>query len=175
MSPGFFLSCWKILNIMTNKIIIDAWNVIWKMPDLSHLIPEKLEQVRSKFNIIIKNYYIGKNIDYRIIYDGQPSIYSQHQNQDSRVSYSRNPEKADDVIVKFLKKQSSPGRWTVITSDRQLSHRVKNSGAHILSAESFIGKINKPASEKRSSEKNTNPQIKKEDISYWLDKFSSSE
>jgi len=160
---------------MTNKIIIDAWNVIWKMPDLSPLIPDKLEQVRSKFNVIIKNHYIGKNVDYRIIYDGQPSIYSQNQGRDSRVSYSRNPEKADDVIVKFIKKQSSPVSWTVITSDRQLSHRAKNAGAQILSAESFIGKINRPVSEQYKSEKNTNPQIKKEDISYWLDKFESTE
>jgi len=160
---------------MTNKIIIDAWNVIWKMPDLSSLIPEKLEQVRLKFNVMIKNFYIGKNVDYRIIYDGQPSIYSQNHARNSRVSYSRNPEKADDVIVKFLKKQSSPGSWTVITSDRHLSHRVKNSGAKCLSAESFIEKINKPISEQHKSEKNINPQIKKEDISYWLDKFGSTE
>ena len=175
MSPGFFLSCQKKLNIMTNKIIIDAWNVIWKMPDLSLLIPEKLEQVRSKFNVLIKNYYTGKNVDYKIIYDGQPSIYSQDQNQDSRVSFSRNPEKADDVIVNFIKKQSSPGSWTVITSDRHLSHRARNAGAQILSTESFIGKINRPLSKQHKSEKDTNPQIKKEDISYWLDKFDPTE
>lgn len=175
MSPGFFLSCRRIINIMTNKIIIDAWNVIWKMPALSPLIPEKLEQVRSKFNIIIKNLYMGKNVDYRIIYDGQPYIHTQNKKRDSRVSFSRNPEKADDLIVKFLKRQSSPGSWTVITSDRHLSHRAKNAGAKIASAESYIGIINKPGEKQHNSEKSTNPQINKEDISYWLEKFDSSE
>ena len=160
---------------MTNKIIIDAWNVIWKMPELSLLIPEKLEHVRSKFNIIIKNYYIGKNVDYRIIYDGQPFIYHQNKSQDSRVSFSRNPEKADDVIVKFLNKQSSPSSWTVITSDRHLSHRAKNTGAKILSAESYIEKINKSVRKQNKSDKDINPQISKEDILYWLDKFDSKE
>jgi len=73
---------------MTNKIIIDAWNVIWKIPSLSSLIPGKLEQVRSKFNMIIKNHYSGKKVDYRIIYDGQPLIYAQEQKQDPKVSFS---------------------------------------------------------------------------------------
>ena len=160
---------------MTNKIIIDAWNVIWKIPSLSSLIPEKLEQVRSKFNMIIKNYYYSKNVDYKIIYDGQPLIYLQDQKQDPKVSFSRNPEKADDVILKFLKKQSSPGHWTVITSDRHLSHQAKNIGAQILSTESFIARLNKSVTERRTSGAKADPQVKKEDISYWLDKFDSTE
>ena len=159
---------------MTNKIIIDAWNVIWKIPTLSCHIPEKLEQVRSKFNMIIKNFYNGKNVDYRIIYDGQPSIYSTNQKLNPNVSFSSNPEKADDLIVKFIKKQPSPKEWTVITSDRYLSHRAKNIGAHILSTESFILKLDKSGDPNQISGK-TNPQVKKEDISYWLNKFDSTE
>ena len=159
---------------MTNKIIIDAWNVIWKIPILSHMIPDKLEQVRSKFNMIIKNYYSGKNVDYRIIYDGQPFIYSELNKQNPNISFSCNPEKADDVIVNFIKKQHSPKDWTVITSDRHLAHRAKNIGAQILSTESFIVKINKFPIKKKNSGK-TDPQVKKEDISYWLNKFDSSE
>ena len=160
---------------MTNRIIIDAWNVIWKMPSLSSHISDNLEQVRSKFNMIIKNYYHGKNVEYRIIYDGQPLIYPEAPKQDPRVSFSRNPEKADDVIVIFLKKHSTPAKWTVITSDRHLSHRVKNIGAQILSSESFIKKINKPLIDRQTSGHKTDPQVKKEDITYWLNKFDSEE
>ena len=160
--------------MMTNKIIIDAWNVIWKLPSLSHLIPDKLEFVRSKFNMIIKNYYNGKNVNYKIVYDGQPFIYSETQKQNSKISFSRNPEKADDLIIKFLGKQPSTRDWTVITSDRYLIHRAKNIGARTLSTESFIQKINKNLTEKKDSGK-TDPQVKKEDISYWLDKFTSME
>ena len=112
---------------MTNKIIIDAWNVIWKMPALAAMIPERLEQVRSQFNQIIRNYYYNKNVTYKIIYDGQPLIYSYKQKDNPNVAFSRDPEKADDVIIKFLNNQSSSAQWTVITSDRYLSHRVKNS------------------------------------------------
>jgi predicted RNA-binding protein with PIN domain len=144
------------------------------MPSLSSLIPEKLEQVRSKFNMIIKNYYFKKNVDYKIIYDGQPFIYQKNQKQDPKVSFSRNPEKADDVIVKFLNKQSTPGQWTVITSDRYLSHRAKNVGANISTAESFIARLDKSVIKQRSSETQTDPQVNQEDISYWLDKFDST-
>jgi len=158
---------------MTNKILIDAWNVIWKIPSLSLLIPEKLEQARSKFNMIIKNYYYGKNVDYRIIYDGQPLGYLEDQNQDQRVSFSHNPEKADDVIIKFLKKQPTPKNWTVITSDRKLSHQAKNIGAQTLQTESYIAKIIRSDIKEKVPGKETDPQVKKEDISYWLNKFDS--
>jgi predicted RNA-binding protein with PIN domain len=160
---------------MTNKIIIDAWNVIWKMPALAEMIPDKLEQVRSQFNQIIKNYYLKKNVIYKIIYDGQPLIYSFNQKNNPNVAFSRNPEKADDVIVKFLNKQSNPAQWTVITSDRYLSHRVKNSGAYISSAESFLAKIKKYQDKRTASNQRENPRIRKDDISYWLDKFESTD
>jgi len=159
---------------MTNKIVIDAWNVIWKMPSLSSLIPGNLEQVRSKFNSIIKNYYYNKNVTYRIIYDGQPHILSHDQKQDPHVSFSSNPEKADDVIISFLNKQSDPKQWTVITSDRYLSHRARNVGAQISTTESFIARIQKTIKNRQTSDNHENPQIKKEDISYWLDKFGST-
>jgi predicted RNA-binding protein with PIN domain len=160
---------------MTNKIVIDAWNVIWKMPSLSILIPEKLEQVRSKFNMIIKNYYSNKNVMYKIIYDGQPLIHADNQRQDPNISFSRNPEKADDVIIKFINKQSIPKQWTVITSDRHLSHRAKNIGAQIMTSESFIARLHKSIAKKNTSDTRENPQINKKDISYWLDKFGSSQ
>jgi predicted RNA-binding protein with PIN domain len=160
---------------MTNKIIIDAWNVIWKMPALAELIPERLGQVRSQFNMIIKNYYYNKNVIYKIIYDGQPLIYSHTKKDNPNVSFSRNPEKADDLIIKYVNNQSNPAQWTVITSDRYLAHRVKNSGAYIASAESFLSKIKKFEEKRRSSDRHEKPQIRKDDISYWLDKFKSTD
>jgi predicted RNA-binding protein with PIN domain len=160
---------------MTNKILIDAWNVIWKIHFLSLLIPDKLEQARSTFNRMIKNYFYGKKVLYKIIYDGQPFVYQENYNKDPQVTFARNPEKADDVIIKFLTKQSSPRNWTVITSDRHLSQRVKNIGAQILTTESFILKMNKTIKTRHVSREKTDPQIKKEDISYWLDKFESNE
>jgi hypothetical protein len=63
----------------------------------------------------------------------------------------------------------------VITSDRQLSDRAKNIGAQILSTELFIVKIHKPLIDRQISGNKTDPQVKKEDISYWLDKFDSKE
>jgi predicted RNA-binding protein with PIN domain len=176
LAPGFFLSSpiyilGNFHQVMTNKIIIDAWNVIWRIPSLSPLIPKKLEQVRSKFNMIIKNHYVRKNVEYKIIYDGQPHVYPINQKQDPKVSFSRNPEKADELIIKFLKKQSSPKLWTVITSDRYLAHQAKNLGAHILSTEIFITKIIKSDSNWNISPTKSDPQINNEDISYWKDKF----
>ena len=51
---------------MTNKIIIDAWNVCWKIPDIASLIPDNLQNARKKFNQLVKNYLINKNIKVKI-------------------------------------------------------------------------------------------------------------
>lgn len=160
---------------MTNKIIIDAWNVIWKIPRLSSMIPENLEQVRSRFNVTMKNFFQNKNVTYKIVYDGQPHIYADDQKQNPNVSFSSNPEKADDLIIKFLNKQSNPDKWTVITSDKYLSHRAKNSGARVTTAESFILRLEKSKNKLDIKDRRNDITMNKDDISYWLDKFESTE
>ncbi len=160
---------------MTNKIIIDGWNVCWKIPEISRLIPEKLETARTRFNLLVQQHFTGKNVIYKIVYDGQPFIYNKNVSQETNVVFSKNPEKADDLIIKFLQKQHNASNWTVITSDRQLSYKIKNLGAEILNAESFINKLTRIKMKFRHDDRKDTPSMKPEDISYWLYKFNSED
>lgn len=159
---------------MTAKIIIDGWNVCWKLPEISKYIPDNLERARAQFNHIIKYYFYRKKVKYTIFYDGQPLIYSQKRSDES-IQFSSDPEKADDLILKFLQKQSVRKEWTVITSDRQLSARVKDLGAYTLSSESFIVKLRKTNIQKKNNDFRSDPKVNDEDISYWLNKFESKD
>ena len=160
-------------HIMTNKIIIDAWNVIWKIPEISELIPDELAQARTKFNLLIKNYFQNKKSVYKIIYDGQPGIISsKYEFKGQDIQFSKNPESADQKILSFLKIQKNPSQWTIISSDRELSGRAKNSGVKVISSEEFIIKLKKSRIEFKGNSKKDNPNLSKNEINDWLELFN---
>lgn len=161
---------------MTNKIIIDAWNVCWKIPEIASLIPDNLEQARRQFNQLLKIYFHGKSVKYKIIYDGQPGIFSSNaefRGQD--IHFSKNPESADQKIINFISSQQKAAQWTVITSDRDLANKVRNHGTKVISAENFIKKINKRIPEPPLNPKKENPNISRDEIDYWLDLFNNKD
>lgn len=155
---------------MANVIIIDAWNVCFKIQDIALLIPDNLETARNKFNVLVKSHLAGKNVTYKIIYDGQPDIYSGN-NRDRSIAFSRNPEKADDLIIRYIQKQRNKRGITLVTSDRQLASRAKDLGSKVLSSEVFVQKIQRKYVQNEKSPKQ-NPQIGQDEITYWLNKFS---
>jgi predicted RNA-binding protein with PIN domain len=157
---------------MTNKIIIDGWNVAWKIPEISKYIPENLTQARTLLNHRIKSYYQLKNVILKIIYDGKAGII-QHNNSNKKVDirFSKDPEKADHLIIKFLKRETKPSDWTVVTSDRELSTRVKNAGSHVISTESYLMRLKLMAQDSKEDPKKNNPTLSKDELDYWLDIF----
>lgn len=162
--------------IMTNKIIIDAWNVIWKIPEISELIPDDLAQARTKFNLVIKNYFQKKKSVYKIIYDGQPGIISsKYEFKGQDVQFSKNPQSADQKILSFLKIQNNPSIWTIVSSDRELSGKAKNLGVKVISSEEFILKLKKNRNQIPNDSKKSNPNLSKNEINDWLELFDSRE
>lgn len=159
---------------MTNKIIIDAWNVCWKIPEIAKLIPDNLTLARQKFNSLVKIYFQNKSSVYKLFYDGQPGIISSKgelKGQD--IQFSKNPQNADDKIIAFLKKQPNPAHWTVISSDRELTGRAKNNRASTHSAEYFIAKLMKDKNTEVPNPKKENPNLSKNEINDWLKLFNN--
>jgi predicted RNA-binding protein with PIN domain len=157
---------------MTNKVIIDGWNVCWKIPEISKLIPDNLEMARIKLNTKIKNYFQRKKVQYKIIYDGQPGIYNQHiHSRDGNIRFSKNPQKAGHLILEFLTKQEDARDWTVITSDRQLCNRASNLDAQVMFSELFINKITPETEINDELSLKENPNLNNTDMEYWLRKF----
>ena len=160
---------------MTNKIIIDGWNVCWKIPEISEYIPDNLPMARKKLNIAVSNYFSNKKSVYKIIYDGQPGIVQSNvEFRNQQIQFSKKPQNADQKILTFLKLQKNPTKWTVITSDRELSGRAKNLGALIVSSEEFIQKINKKRKNIIDDSKKNNPNLSKDEIKNWLHLFNNS-
>jgi len=159
---------------MTNQIIIDAWNVIWKIPEISELIPDDLAQARTKFNIAIKIYFQNKKSVYKIIYDGQPGIISsKNEFKGQDIQFSKNPQSADQKILSVLRLQKNPSQWTIVSSDRELSGRAKSLGVKVISSEEFILKLRKSRIQINEDSKKNNPNLSKNEINDWLELFNS--
>ena len=159
---------------MTNKIIIDGWNVCWKIPEIMEYIPHNLPLARKKLNVTVSNYFSNKKSVYKIIYDGQPGIISlDPESRKQQIQFSKNPQNADQKIISFLKIQKNPKKWTVITSDRELAGRAKNLGAEVYSSEEFIQKLRKKRVNNLNESKKQNPNLSKNEINKWLDLFNN--
>lgn len=157
---------------MTNKIIIDGWNVCWKIPGIASLIPKNMEKARNEFNTIVKNHYYGKKVTLKIIYDGQPGMVNfQKKSQSLDVQFSKNPEKADHMILNLLRKQQNTKQWTVITSDRQLSDKITGLNANVISSEQFIDKLKRYENSYHRNTMKENPRMDQNEIEYWLKLF----
>jgi predicted RNA-binding protein with PIN domain len=158
---------------MTDKIIIDAWNVCWRIPDIASLIPNNLQLARIKFNQLIKSSFLNKNINYKIIYDGQPDILNNYYDQnESNIHYTKKPETADSYILKFIRKQRDQKRWTVITSDYELVKKVRLYDAQVITAEEFVKKLMPKNTTEKESSKKYNPELNNSEIEFWMQIFN---
>jgi len=157
---------------MTNKIIIDGWNLIWQIPEISKYIPDNLMQARAALNQRIKSYYQQKKVLLKIIYDGKSGIIGDTKGTGRiDIRFSKDPEKADYLIINFLRREKRPTDWTVVTSDRELGMRVKNTGANVISSETFLSRIKVASKVNDEIPKKNNPNLSKEDMDYWLNIF----
>jgi predicted RNA-binding protein with PIN domain len=159
---------------MTNKVLIDGWNVCWKFPEISKYIPEQLSTARLKFNMLVKQSFQKKNVRYQIIYDGQPDVYfPENAGRDTNVRFAHNPQKADHLILTCLKKEKRPREWTVITSDRGLARSCRSLDAQVISSEEFIVRMQKEQAQHRSADDERNPVMSAEEVKYWLHTFKN--
>jgi predicted RNA-binding protein with PIN domain len=160
---------------MTNKLLIDGWNVCWKIPEIAANIPGNLPRARHLLNTKVQSYFQKRNVQYRIIYDGQPGQENYERSSGKgEIRFSNNPEKADHLVIKFLKNRSDARSWTVVTSDLPLSGKVKQFEASVITAEEFSAKMTSRQNSKSPSFK-TSPNLSKQEIESWLTLFNQED
>ncbi len=75
---------------------------------------------------------------------------------------------ADDAILREIGASSAPRECVVVTADRELTRRVRDAGARILSPEEFFGRFG--ASSPRTGPDRENPATK-ESLEEWMRYF----
>lgn len=106
-----------------------------------------------------------------IVFDGQRGPHLSYPSPARiQIRFSRKPETADDIIRKFIRKVSSPGSWTVVSSDGEIRDTARAMGARVEGGREFLAsQKDKSAQEENNNEHKYNPE--NIDINYWLDAF----
>ncbi len=160
-------------------LLIDGFNLIYKFPDLEEkMLIGKLEEARDGLLDRMKDFQRIKKSQIRVVFDGKkrPS----HQVRSERVGtidvYYSLDYSADYLIKEFIKKDPNPKMSTVITSDKDILFYVNRFKAKTMTSEKFAEFVNRTIEEHEIEilpEKEDDPVLSEEDLSFWERLFSS--
>ncbi len=151
--------------------IIDGYNLGHKLPaaagwlkkgETEKALPLILNYIRAVLPVTAKII---------VVFDGKTGIFPALQNPAGiRVKFSRKPQTADDIIREFIRYETNPKSWTVISSDNEIIYTAQDMGAHVLSAKQFAVRQNNKKAATENSEKYQPQNI---DIEAWLKLFNA--
>ncbi len=128
------LSSSRVISLAEMEIIIDGYNVIGSDAGLTG----NLERKRNTLVQQLIDYHKNKGHGLTVVFDGwrSGSIDEVEQTREGIcIVYSRLGEKADSVIIRRARKQSTG--CVVVTSDREVRKAVERFGAVALYAGEF--------------------------------------
>src|SRR3989442_8985757 len=116
--------------------LIDGYNVIRRAPDLRAHEAESLEAGRRALLGLVAHAAQAGGDRFTVVFDGAPASRPAPTGGQVEVTFSRPPEKADDVLVR-LARQLGAGS-AVVTSDRAVRDAAGRAGCALISAHQFL-------------------------------------
>ena len=158
-------------------VLIDGFNLIYKYPDLEILMyQDRLSDARKGLLEKLKKYKDLTNYKIRVVFDGKKETLLEIRSE--KVSgidvYYSLDFSADFLIKEFIKKDLNPRMTTVVTSDKGIVDYVSRFKAKTQKSEDFIKHMDEVLNKTEvdlEPEKDENPVLSAEEISYWEKQF----
>jgi len=153
--------------------LIDGFNLIYKFPDLEALMYEnRLIEARQGLLARLKEYQRITGARMRVVFDGkkEKSLELKNEMVGTIDVYYSLEYSADHLIKEFIKKDGSPRATTVVTSDKDILFFVNRFKAKVKTSEEFASHINETIQkwiESQTPEKEDDPVLSRDEISYW--------
>ena len=151
-------------------ILIDGHNLIGKIPDLRLDDPDDEEQLLVRLRAYRAR--TGK----RLVVYFDPGLTYQSPARRSKggisVRQAGTGQRADDLIIRDLRRHHNPRELTVVTSDRAIQNAAQQQHARVIEAATFAGELSLPRKEEDSLE---TPPLLEEEIQEWLAIFGQSD
>ncbi len=169
---------WNFLGEKLVILVIDAFNLIYKFPDLESLMYEhKLREARLGLIQKLLDYKKYKSsLEMHLFFDGRKEIGSPVEVDEIgrlKIYYSLD-QKADESIKQFIKKSLYPKNLYLVSSDKDLIFYSKRYLCKNFTSEEFFTLVNKTIQSKKSkqeAEERIYKNLEKEEINYWLKVF----
>jgi predicted RNA-binding protein with PIN domain len=120
-------------------VIVDGYNLILRSPRLQPGPNRTLRESRDKL-VNLLSWMMGANdVRYLVVFDGAEAGGRDEASGRVQVTYSRPPDKADDVIRHLVeKKVGGDEAITVVTSDLEVARHARAMGADISLGDLFL-------------------------------------
>ena len=122
-------------------IILDGYNVIYKLPELKLKLNESLEAARIALAHLLSGWRRQyRNADVCVVFDGKD--HEMPSASPARISgieciFTRTGETADERIIKIVHGSENPREFLVISEDNSVSNSCRAHGAEVKPA-SFL-------------------------------------
>ena len=123
------------------QLILDGYNVIHKIPQLSAALNTSLEESRrllANFMMTWKktHAYNGRMC---VVYDGRDGIINRGEaSYGIKCIYTKTKQEADDRIISMVKSSQEPEAITVISNDNYVQNNCKVHGATVNAAQFLL-------------------------------------
>lgn len=121
---------------MQKKWLIDAHNVMHKIPDLSRQLKLNAFVAISAFCDQIEIKCAKEGMRACLVFDGVPQLLS-HKKPSLEVLFSRE-RTADEVIFSMLKKTGASRQWILVSDDREIRQRAFYYSVDIVRTHDFL-------------------------------------
>lgn len=156
-----------------NKIIIDGYNMIHRVPALRRFLEVSLERAREELGFHLKSYLAHHKINIVLVFDGaHPSIGSESTNRNDsfKVLFSKFPFKADPVIKDMIQKEEKKKSLTIVTDDADIIRYAQSQDVKFLSPGTFYARLEKRFIRKELNNK-YDQDMSEEELLEWLQIF----
>ncbi len=159
-------------------LLIDGFNLMYKFPDLEEkMLLGQLNEARAGLLDRLKEFQKIRKSQIRVVFDGKKN--PSHNVRSERIAsidvYYSLDYSADFLIKEFIKKDPNPKMSTVVTSDKDILFYVNRFKAKTMTSEKFADFVTKTIDEhyiEVLQEKEDNPDVSDEEVSFWERLFS---
>jgi predicted RNA-binding protein with PIN domain len=160
-------------------VIVDGYNLILRSSRLKPGPNRTLRESRDKL-VNLLSWMMGANdVRYLVVFDGARAAGRDETSGRVQVTYSRPPDKADDVIRHLVeKKVGGDEAITVVTSDLEVARHARAMGADISLADLFLaaalgdaGRAGDEAPDGGSDAPEKPVSLSKKEIEEWAELF----
>jgi hypothetical protein len=146
---------------MSLHLIIDGYNLIRQSPELLAQEAQDLRWGREALLEKLAVYRRMKKHAITVVFDGWEAgagLGNRDRFQGMLIIYSRQGEKADEVIKRLADRERERG--LIITSDREIMDHAERAGAAVMSSEDFSFRLHSASVDENS------PEVE-EDEGHW--------
>lgn len=158
-------------------IIIDAYNLIHKIPELRILLKQSQDVCVDTMVSKLMGHFHGKKVKVVLVFDGSGKNRSlgRIEVKFSSTHTGYNFESADVMIKHLIEKVKNPKLVMVVSSDKGITWFAKDCGCKIQTAESFWGGVKEKRTEMLESARESKEKpdiVTKGEFDYLLKEFN---